>query len=246
MTALIASELLKLRSTRTSASLAAAMVGLVVIAVVLHGYGLTSDRLTPPADQLTFLVGWGAVLGALFAGLLGALSFTGEIQHGTIRPTLLVTPRRDRIVIAKCAAAAAAGLAFGLTATTVAALAGRVVLAARGIDLAIDSGDYVQLVVGGAASAALWAIIGLAVGTIVRNQVPTIVGLLAWVLFVEGILVDNAPGVGRFAPAALGQSVSGLHADTLLAPGLSALLLTLYAAWTLAVGTAATVRRDIG
>ncbi len=246
MTALIASELLKLRSTRTTVTVSVAMVGLVATAVILHGYGLSPEQLSSSADQLTFLMGWGAVFGALFAGLLGALSFTGEIQHGTIRPTLLVTPKRDRVVLAKCAAVTTFGLAFGLAATTVSALAGRLALAARGLDVAVDSGDYVRLVIGGTVSAALWAIIGLAVATIVRTQVPTIVGLLVWVLFVEGTLVENAPSVGRFAPAALGQSISGLRPNTLLAPGLSFVFLVVYAGASLAAGTAATIRRDVG
>ena len=245
MRAQLAAELLKLRSTRTTAGLLASMLGLVVTAVVLHGYGLSATRLETPSDQLTFLVGWGEVLGAIFAGLLGAISFTGEVRHGTIRPTLLATPRRGRVVAAKCLTGAVAGLVFGVVATSVAAVTGRITLAVRGFDVALDGGDYVLFIAGGAASAALWAVIGVGVGAIVRSQVPTIVGLLAWLLFVEGVLVDNAPGVGRFAPGAVGQSLSGLHPDTLLAPALGALLLAVYATSAVAAGTVATVRRDV-
>jgi ABC-type transport system involved in multi-copper enzyme maturation permease subunit len=245
MRAQLAAEMLKLRSTRTTAGLVASMLVLVVAAVVLHGYGLPASKLETPADQLTFLVGWGEVLGAIFAGLAGAISFTGEVRHGTIRPTLLATPRRGRVVAAKCLTGSLAGLVFGLVATSVAAATGRIALAVQGIDVALDGGDYALLIAGGAAAAALWAVIGLGVGAIVRNQVPTIVGLLAWLLFVEGVLVDNAPGLGRFAPGALGQSLSGLHPDTLLAPALGALLLAVYATGALAAGTVATVRRDV-
>ena len=57
-----------------------------------------------------------------------------------------------------------------------------------------------------------------------RVHLPrTAVGLVTWVLFVEGILLENAPGLARFAPSALGQSLSGLRPDTLLAPALGAL-----------------------
>lgn len=244
MRAQLASEILKLRSTRTAAGLLASMLGLVVTAVLLHGYGLPAERLQASSDQLTLLVGWGALLGALFAGLIGAMSFTGEIRFGTIRPTLLVTPRRGRVVAAKCLASSLAGLVFGLVGTSAAAVTGRIVLAARGLDATLDGGDYALLIAGGAVAAALWAALGLGVGAIVRSQVPTIVGILAWVLFVEGILLDNAPLLGRLAPSALGQAVSGLRPDTLLAPALGALILALYAASAVAVGTVASIRRD--
>ena len=245
MRAQLSSELLKLRSTRTAAGLLGALLGLVVTAVVLHGYGVPSANLETPSGQLTFLVGWGEVLGSLFAGLLGAMSFTEEVRHGTIRPTLLVTPRRGRVIAAKGLAAMLAGLVFGLVAASVAAVTGRVTLAARGLDVTLDGGDYVLLIAGGAAAAAMWAVIGLGIGATIRSQVPAIVGILAWVLFVEGMLVDNVPSLGRFGPGALGQSLSGLHPDTLLAPSISAALLALYALGALAAGSAMTIRRDV-
>jgi ABC-type transport system involved in multi-copper enzyme maturation permease subunit len=245
MRAQLSSELLKLRSTRTAAGLLGALLGLVVTAVVLHGYGVPSANLETPSGQLTFLVGWGEVLGSLFAGLLGAMSITEEIRHGTIRPTLLVTPRRGRVVASKGLAALLAGLFFGLVATSAAVVAGRITLAARGLDVTLDGGDYWLLIAGGAGAAAMWAVIGLGVGATIRSQVPTIVGILAWVLFVEGMLVDNLPGLGRFAPGALGQSLSGLHPDTLLAPAVGAALLALYAIAAVAAGSVMTIRRDV-
>ncbi len=236
--------MLKLRSIRTTAGLLAAMLGLTVVAVALHGYGLPPTRLQSPSEQLSFLVGWGEVFGVLFAGLLGATFFTGEVRHGTIRPTLLVAPRRGRVVAAKCVAVSVAGLLFGLAATSAAAATGRAALAARGLDAVLDGGDYALLMAGGVAAAAVWAVIGLGIGATVRSHVPTLVGLVTWLLFVEGALVDNLPSVGRFAPGALGQSLSGLHPDRLLAPATGGFLLVLYAIGAVAVGTLATTRRD--
>ncbi|MGH9189139.1 MAG: ABC transporter permease [Acidimicrobiales bacterium] len=244
MKAQLASEMLKLRTTRTTVGLMAGMLALIVTAVALHGYGLPAKDLATRSDQLGFLVGWGEVLGALFAGLLGAMAFTAEIRHGTIRPTLLVMPRRRRVLAAKCAAAGIGGLGFGVVATGAAVVTGRIVLAVRGIDLALGGGDFVAFVTRSAVAAGLWAVIGLGLGAAVRAQVPTMVGLVAWVLFVEQIMVANAPSLGRLAPGALGQAVSGLHPDTLLAPVLAAVVLALYALATMAVGTLATTRRD--
>lgn len=244
MRALLRSERAKLTTTRTALGLAAALVGVVVLAVALHGYGVPVDNLRASSDQLTFLIGWGAVIGNLFAGLLGALSFTAEVRHGTIRPTLLATPRRGRVVAAKVIVAGLAGLGLGLLATAVAALVGRIALAARGLDVTLDAGQYLLFLVGGAVAGALWGAVGLGVGALVRRQVPTVVGMTAWVLFVEGILVENAPGVGRFAPGALGQALAGLRPGTLLAPAAGVLLLAVYATAAVTAGWAATTRRD--
>jgi len=238
-------ELLKQRSTRTTTSLLAAMLGLVLLAVLLHGLALPADKLTSRSDQLTVLVGWGEVLGALFAGLLGAMSITGEIRHGTIRPTVLVTPRRGRVIAAKAVVGMLTGIVFGVVATGVAAGAGSIALAARGLDIQLDGGDYALLLAGGAAAAALWAVIGLALGAVVRNQVPVVVGILAWLLFVEERLVQSIPDFGRLAPGALGRAISGQDPGTLLAPALGVLLLALYAAAAAVVGWLATTRRDV-
>jgi len=237
-------ELLKLRTTRTTLGLLAAMIGLVLTAIVLHGYGLTTEDLDSASKQLTLLVGWGVVLGALFAGLLGAMSFTGEIRYGTIRPTLLVTPRRGLVIAAKSAASMLGGLAFGLAATAVAAVAASVALTARGIDVRLDAGDYALLIFGGSVASALWAVIGVGVGALVRNQMPAVIGILAWVLFIEGQLIDNAPNLGRLAPGPLGRAISGMSPDILLAPGVAALLLVHYAVAAAAGGRLATTRRD--
>jgi ABC-2 type transport system permease protein len=122
------------------------------------------------------------------------------------------------------------------------------VLRARGIDVELDGGDYALLIAGGAAAAALWAAIGVGVGAVVRHQVPTVVGIAAWLLFVEGLLVGDVTGVqevGRFAHGALGMAVSGQEPDTLLAPALGVLLLALYAFVAAVAGVVATTRRDV-
>lgn len=87
MTAHLRAELLKQRSTRTNVGLLATMVGLVLIAVLLHGYGLPAGNVDSRSKQITVLFAWGEVVGSLFAALLGAMSITGEYRHGTIRPT---------------------------------------------------------------------------------------------------------------------------------------------------------------
>jgi ABC-2 type transport system permease protein len=241
-------ELFKQRSTGTVLALFAAMLGLVAFAVLLHGFGLAADNLDSKSEQLTTLFGRGEFLGAVFAALLGALSITSEFRHGTIRPTLLVTPRRGRVVAAKVSASMLTGVGFGVTSCALAAVVGTATLRARGIDVQLDAADYALLVAGGTAAGALWAAIGVGVGAIVRNQVPTLIGICAWLLFVEGLLVGDVTGVGdvgRFAPGAAAAAISGQDPDTLLAPAAGLIVLVLYAAAAALAGSLATARRDV-
>ena len=247
MRAQLRSEVFKLRSTRTGLGLFAAMTGLVLLAVVLHSL-LPAQALASRNNQLMIL-GRGEFLGALFAALLGALAVTAEVRHGTIRPTFLVTPRRGRVVWAKVSASVLAGAGFGLVAGAVAAAAGAAALGARGIDLRLDGGDYVLLATGSAAAAALWAVIGVGVGALVRHQVPTVVGICAWLLFVEGLLAGDLVGLGevwRFLPGAAAAAISGQEPGTLLAPAVGLALLAAYAAAAAVSGAFATSHRDVG
>jgi ABC-2 type transport system permease protein len=247
VSAQLRAELLKQRSIPTNLGLFAGMLGLVAFAVLLHGFGLAADGIDESSEQL-MVVGRGEFLAALFAALLGAMSITGEIRHGTIRPTFLVSPWRGRVVAAKVWVSALIGAGFGLVGSALAAAVGTAALRARGIDVQLDGGDYALLLAGSAAAAGLWAAIGVGVGAVVRNQVPTLVGISAWLLFVEGLLVGDLTGfadVGRFAPGAAASAITGQDPDTLLAPALGALLLAVYAVTAAAAALVATTRRDV-
>lgn len=248
MRALLRAELLKQRSTRTGVGLFAAMLCLVVLAVLLHGFGLAKEDLADTHVQLMVL-GRGEFLGVLFAALLGAMSITAEIRHGTIRPTYLVTPRRGLVLAAKGLTSILIGAGFGLVAGAVATAVGTAALRAREIDLLIDRGDYVLLVVGSAAAAAMWAAIGVGVGALVRNQVPTLIGICAWLLFVEGLLAGDVAGglgdVGRLLPGAAAAAISGQDPGTLLAPEVGLVLLACYALAAALAGGLAISRYEV-
>ncbi len=240
-------EILKQRSTRTTLGLFLAMLAVILVAMLLHGIGLAADVLSPRHNQL-MVVGVGEKLGVLFAALVGAVSITAEYRHGTIRPTLLATPRRGRVVAAKIAASLLIGAAFGLAGSGLAAGVGSALLRGRGIAIGLDGGDYALLLVGGAVAGALWAVIGVGVGAIVRNQVPTLIGLCAWLLFVESLLVEGNSSVievGRFGPGAAAAAITGQGAEALLAPAVGLLVLALYATTAAVAGWLATARRDV-
>lgn len=248
MTGLLRSELLKQRTTRTNLLLFICMIGLIALIVLLHVFSFNAQTLAQRANQLK-IVGWGTGIGSLFGALLGAMSITNEIRHGTIRPTFLATPNRTRVIAAKLAASALAGIAVGLAAEALTAGVEAAGFAGRGIHTTIRAGDYAQLLVGGAAAAALFAAIGVGAGAIIRNQIGTVVGLCVWLLLIETTLIGNVPSAGKFAPGASAGALAGAiqtqAATNLLAPALGALLLIAYAGVLAAAGVIVIAHRDV-
>ena len=238
----VRSELLKQRSTETVLYLFVAMFALVALAVTMHVVALGADQLSSRTHQLeVFQVGSRA--GMLFAGLAGAIAITAELRYGTIRPTFLVSPRRSPVLAAKLAISAFVGLAFGLLAEVLMVADASVAFAARGIDDQLTAGDYFQLLVGGAAAAALWAVAGVGVGALVRNQVAALVGLCAWMFVVEATSESFVPDFGRLLPGSAGLALAG-NTDELSA-AVGAILLVVYAAAVSAAGWRVTLSRDV-
>jgi len=244
MRAAFAAEVLKLRTTRTVLSLFLGMLGLVILAVALHGFGLPARDLAELSSQRRVLIA-GETVGAVFAALLGAMSITAELRHGTIRPTLLGIPDRRAVVAAKALTSLLVGLVLGLIATATAAAVGALAFAARDIPSQLNSGDYAQLIAGGALASALWAVIGLGIGSVVRNQVGAIVGIFIWLQIVENLLIDSVPDVSRYMPGSLAQAIAGSQIGALGSPTVALLFLLGYAGVVLLIGTSRVVRSDV-
>ena len=111
-------ELLKIRSTRTALGLVLGMIALVVLTTLLTGLLTKAGSLSTREDQRN-LIAVGSLVG-VFAALTGVLLVTSEYRYGTIRPTLLFEPRRDRVLGAKLLMSAFAGLVLGAIAAVLA------------------------------------------------------------------------------------------------------------------------------
>ena len=196
----IRAELLKIRSTRTTLGLVLGMVAIVLLFVLLTGFLADAFALSHKSDQLN-LLGVGS-LAALFAALAGVLVVTSEYRFGTIRPTILFNPRRSRVVAAKLVASMLAGLVFAAVGLALSYGIGRAILSGRDIPSALDGGDVAQLLLGAVATAALWGAIGVGLAASLRNQIASVIGLLAWSLLVENLLFGLVPSVGRYSPTA--------------------------------------------
>lgn len=243
MTGQLLSELRKMRTTRTNLGLLAGMVALILLAVLVNGFALDEIELWKRDTQHAVLSA--GTSGALFAALIGVMAITSEFRHGTIRSTFVVTPRRTRVLAAKVVASLLMGILFGLVAIGLSLGVGYAVLSLRDVPLLLGTGHVVELAVGTLAMTAIWAALGVGVGAVVRNQVFAVVGLIAWVMIVDNLLLGLLPEVGRYTPSAASASITADPADTLLGTLPGALLLVAYVVALDVAGALLVARRDV-
>jgi ABC-type transport system involved in multi-copper enzyme maturation permease subunit len=237
------SELVKLRSTRTNLGLLIGMIGLVLGIAILMGFAVKPSELTKDEHQRA-MFGLG-LAGGFIAALIGVMSICSEFRHGTIRPTFIFTPKRERVLLAKLASSTALGAAFGLLTEGLAFGTGMIVLWARGADTVLTTHEFLLVALGSIGVTALMAALGVGLGAVVRNQVLAVIGLTVWFMVVENIVVAVAPGVGRFFPLAAGDALGGVNSTDLLTAPQGAAVLTGYVIAFLLVGLAITKRRDV-
>jgi ABC-2 type transport system permease protein len=236
-------ELLKVRSTRTTLGLLLGMVALILLFALLTGLLSDVGGLTTVEDQRQVL-SLGSLAG-VFSALAGVLLITSEYRYGTIRPTFLFTPRRERVLAAKLAAGLLAGLVFGIIGEGVGFVIGYVILDARGISFVLSGNQVALLVLGTLASTALWGAMGVGLGAILRNQVGAVITLLAWGFVVDNLLFGLVPSVGRFTPTRAQDAFIGMTTTHLLSPAAGGLVLLAWTAVLAVIGLPLVTRRDV-
>ena len=192
--------------------------------------------------------------------LFGTIAVTGEYRHKTIGTTFLAVPRRGAVLGAKLFVYSVFGLFYGLLMALSSALALWSVTAVRGIELGASAGDLATILSRVALAAAIYTLLGVGIGALVRSQLVAVGIVLGYFYFLEPVLMI-LPGLNTLYPfmpggataaltdfTFLSDTVSGemsLGATTLLTPMLGALVLVTYAAVASAAAIVAPLRRDL-
>lgn len=126
----------------------------------------------------------GQFFGILLVLLLGAILVTNEFFHLTATTTFLTTPRRERVVLAKFAAAGIVGLAVWALTTVLNLIAAPILL--RTLDLPVQLGEPAvwRAIALNALAFVLWAILGVGCGVLIRSQLAATLTLS--ILYVVG------------------------------------------------------------
>jgi ABC-2 type transport system permease protein len=198
----------------------------------------------------------GLSISYLLALTLGIVAMAGEYRQRTMTATVLAAPRRSRIVLAKLVVLSAVGLGFGVAGALAGVVGGAAVIAAKGADPRLASDGIPRALALSVLAVALWAVVGLGVGTLIRNQVVALMVSIGVAQVGEPLVAFGLDAAGwgaaaRFFPSRATSALiepatqSGAVSVSVLPWWGGALVLLGYAVVAGALGTLLTLRRDI-
>lgn len=236
----------------------------VVLALNTTGELPASDAGIPPVPADTIpplLYSTATAVGYVFPLLIGALLVTGEFRHQTLTPTFLAVPRRGTALAAKVLAGIVMGLLYAAIAIAVSVGAGAGILAGFGVETQLGDVETWTLIARMLLALLLWVLVGIGVGSLVRNQVAAVVGVIAFTQLLEPILrlaASFAPDLSdavQYLPGAASDALVGASLYTTMTAGASAaetpvwwvggLVLLGYALVFLVAGYLTSWRRDV-
>ena len=151
----------------------------------------------------------GTFAGLIVAIVLGALFITAEYRRGLTHTTLAASPQRGRLLAAKAVVIASVAFGAGLVASAIALPLGEHILRANGNYIyAASLHTELRVVLGTAALFALTAVLGLAVGVMLRRSAGAVtlaiaLVVLPYLLAVASVLPASAgTWLLRLTPAA--------------------------------------------
>lgn len=245
MTSLVKAELLKVRTVRLFWTVIGSALGITTLGLSMQmvNAGRAGTPSYGTAQSAVNVLSAGA-LAAFVALVLGIVMMTSEYRHATIATTLLVTPPRGRVVVAKILAALVLGVGLAVLATALSAAAGVVTGA---LTVAAANAAVVRTVAGAALTIPLYAAVGVGFGSLVHNQTVAVAAGLVWFLVGETLLGSlGLRALQRWTP---GGATRAIAQDATLAGALPAwagvALLAAYAVIFAAIGGRRIARRDV-
>ena len=250
MTRLVRAEWTKLFTTKVWIGLVLGACVLVAgFSILLTAFAGNPEGGLPPVgsevyEQLAFATAANVVV--LFM-ILGIIGMTQEYRHRTATPTFLTAPRRWRVVVAKLVAYALAAVPFASAVLMVNYLVVLIHAGARGAAPSL-TGDNLRVLASSGLALVIYAVIGVGIGALVRNQVGAIVGGLVYLFVVEPVIrqIPATAGAYKWMPGgALEALTATFQGPELLEVWQGGLLLLGYGLVAAFLGTVLAVRRDV-
>ncbi|QFZ21779.1 ABC transporter permease [Saccharothrix syringae] len=254
MTPVLDSELLKLRSVRSTTYLLLA-IALTLVVGSLVSYLMTADwdTATPERQQQFDSADPTVVLlpfGQFCLGVLGALAITAEHGSGMIRPVLIGVPRRRALLLAKTTVVTGVSLVVATVAGLIAYASGELITGDRPEPISVYAsfGDAVPTLLANTASMVVVALVGLGLGLLIRSTAGTLVTLcgLLFVLPVVAMLLPAPWGERMYAVMlpVLPHLLTSDDPNATLSPPGAGLVMIAYLVIALGAGGIAFTRRD--
>lgn len=249
------SEWTKLWSLRSSViTLAVGFVGTIGFAILTSSVLSANWDSMSPQDHVAVgsplgLVLSGRSFGMLAIAALGVLLFSGEYSTGMIRSSLTATPRRLWVLAAKA-------IVYFVVTTVLMAIAlfasffiGMAILDHTGIALGLGDTDVLRVILTSIAYVVGIGLLGVAMGSLIRNAAGGIAILLGVLLVVPGLLQllprDTVEIINPYLPSSAGEAMfaTGTN-DMMLEPWAGAVVFVGYIVVLLGVAGWLLRRRD--
>ena len=239
--------------------------GLLIGAVVLSGFGTAVTPIILDSNSATFglaldqqtavdSVYANAISSYIFAIIIGIMLMSGEFRHGTAVATFLTAPKRGTVLANKLGIAAIGGALVMVISTAAGIAAGWVTLSFFENVAEPSSGVFVNTMIAAVVSGSILGIVGVAIGTLIRNQMLAITGSLIYLFVVDPILLTLVPEAGKWLPSGLITAMLaldiqapelGIDTANYLPPLTATLVLLGYGVVFGVVAIATSLRRDI-
>lgn len=251
MIRLVHAEFVKLRTTQVWFWLLLSTIAIGALLAVAQVAPHDGIRTTEEVPNL--FAGFAASPGYVVLFTLGALGVTTEFRYQTITPTVLQTPSRWAIVSAKMITYAIVGVVYSIAALAAETAVGVPWLNSKGVDVRWSDGHVQHAIVGTFGVLALFGIVGLGIGALLRNQIVAVVVGIIFLVVLENILlaIPVVKHVWPYTPNGGTQAILYTNGDRtangvqLLSTGAGVAVLFAWAFVPAIVGAAFSMNRDI-
>jgi ABC-type transport system involved in multi-copper enzyme maturation permease subunit len=255
---LVKAEFRKLLYSRSTYGLLLASIFVAVLSTVITPIVISQDEtgmFGSLQDQAMVDGVYGNGISAyFFAIILGILIMSGEFRHGTAVAPFLASPKRARVLFVKLGVAAFAGALFQIISAGISVLTGFYTLTFFEDVASPSDAVFVNLALAAVLSGAVLGVVGVAIGSLIRNQLIAIVSSLVWLFVLEPVILLLFVDAGKWLPTGaitgmlaleFESEAIGISTAAYLSPGLAALVLLGYGMFFAVLALVTSMRRDI-
>jgi hypothetical protein len=241
------SELFKMTTTRaTKILLGFAVLVPVIIYILTLFFAFNEGVMGSPA---IVNIASGAPLVALLLGVVGVMCATQEYSQGTIRITLVATPNRSRVYVAKLLTTLFISVISTAIVLLTSLIATQLILSSRGVRFELIGNDA-RVVASFLLMTTIVSVFGFSLGLIFKSGPGAISSVLLWPTIAEGMVfgllsVATQKNFFRWAPIQNGfQLVSEFQMEDNNSWSVSLLLFSGFVAVFVVAGASLFMKRD--
>jgi ABC-type transport system involved in multi-copper enzyme maturation permease subunit len=159
----------------------------------------------------------GGGLAQLAIAVLGTLVITSEYATRSIRVSLAAVPKRGHLLAAKAAVVGGVSLVVGEVMAFVSFLIGQAIISGKAPTASLSDPTVFRAVAGAGVYCAAIALLGMALGALLRSTAAAITGLVALLYVLPGLVQALPSGfrdpITKFWPTVAGSSITNVVQD---------------------------------